>query len=198
MQHWLEKELNLKYSKPATKLQIADHEAAHAVMRKICSLPATRLIIDEYGGLCEGTGEIIGAVENLLIALAGPAWDTLEDIFPPVDQIKFKASKTSSDDISQAWRTIEGNQVLRIKVIVSVTGENSCIIDSIKESMRRWYSVAMNEIRPHRDLIVQIGQILHDEQEISAEQVELLLQDVSEGRTAFCPMLMGTSRPSPR
>jgi hypothetical protein len=78
---------NLPVRAPATVHDIAQHEAAHAVMRCLRGLPATAITARENGGLCAGTGDPIHPESELLVSLAGYAWQTgylIESISPGV------------------------------------------------------------------------------------------------------------------
>ena len=57
-------------------LTIAEHEAAHAVMRWLRGLPATDVYVEETGGFTDGTGRRVDPENNVLVALAGFAWET--------------------------------------------------------------------------------------------------------------------------
>ena len=61
---------------PVDLWTIAGHEAAHAVMRYLCGMPATEITASPEGGLCAGTGKRVLAADQLWVLLAGIAWET--------------------------------------------------------------------------------------------------------------------------
>jgi hypothetical protein len=168
-----------------TPLIVAQHEAAHAVMRKICMMPATRIFLHAEGGFCEGTGAVVKAEHELLFSLAGFAWETLEGYGPKVGSINIGFAVFGPEDFRDAWRILETRPLLRLRVKIGPSGKPQAITDPVCGVLRRWYSVAMDELRPHRDLIIRVGEILHKDGEISARRVGALLRGVEMGRRCF-------------
>lgn len=188
MANWLKKELdkqerirNERYASEPVFLQIARHEVAHAVMRKIVSLPATRVTLHEDGGLCEGTGTRIKAYQAVLVSLAGLAWESLSGIAPPVHQINFEETRHTFEDVGQAWQLLERGEYLRIHAIIGKNGECNMEIECVEKAIGRWYSRTMKELEPHSGLILATGKTLHEAGELSASQTAALLRGVSRG-----------------
>lgn len=188
MANWLKEELDKqerirkeRYASEPESLQIARHEMAHAVMRKILSLPATRVTLYEGGGLCEGTGTIIKADQAVLVSLAGPAWESLFGIARPVHQINFEKSRHTFEDVGQAWETLDRVECLRLRITTGKTGEDTVEIECVEKAIRRWYSRTMKELEPHSGLILATGKILHEAGELSARRTAALLRGVRPG-----------------
>jgi hypothetical protein len=93
--------------------------------------------------------------------LAGPAWESLFGIAPPVHQINFEKSRHTFDDMGQAWETLERVESLRIHVTNEKNGECTMEIESVEMSIRRWYLRTMKELAPYSDLILTTGRKLH-------------------------------------
>lgn len=169
------------FDKEPRALHAARHEAAHAVMMKILGLPATRITLNDTGGFCEGTGKIIRREEDVLCSLAGFAWETLFGIAPPVDQINFETSRHTIEDLRQAWEILDRFEHLRIVGILVGNGEWMFKTESVKTAIRRYYSRAMKELNPHRDLILATGAKLYEAGELSARRTAALLRGVTPG-----------------
>ncbi|RPJ79558.1 MAG: hypothetical protein EHM13_13280 [Acidobacteria bacterium] len=74
---------------------IAQHEAAHAVMRWLLGLPATALSVQDGGGVCEGTGRREPAGDVLMVFLAGYA--------PEADYTAFGVPDLSPQDTRDVY-----------------------------------------------------------------------------------------------
>ena len=168
-----------------TPLQVAQHEAAHAVMRKICGMTATRLHLHDEGGFCAGTGKSIRADDELIYTLAGFAWETLEGYGPKIGSINLGMGVFGPEDFREAWEILETREHLRFKVKTSPTGEPKAVFDTVCGTLRRYFAMAMAELKPHRGAIERIGAILHEEGELSAKRVGALLRGVEAGRKVF-------------
>jgi hypothetical protein len=157
--------------KKFTKSLLAEHEVAHAVMRKLVDLPATKVWIDGEEGMCEGTGEIIGNEEALLVTLAGIA----SELPTPSFRIDWEDARFTFVDAGTAWDLVSKNQALCVRGFP----DRTVIIEDPVDTLHRWLARAVDMLEPHQQLIKEMGRILHDEGEISADSVADHLRSVT-------------------
>lgn len=146
----------------------AEHEAAHAVMMKLCGLPATELAIDEDGGgSCEGTNLTIRADTILLVTLAGMVWES-GCRFTLIDWEKVRFT---FDDAGVAWQLVSDFPLLCQRVTLS--GELT--VEEPAATLNRWFAKAGDILKPHKATIRRLGKILEDEGSLSPRQVASIL-----------------------
>lgn len=152
----------------------AEHEVAHAVMRKLCRLSATELAVDGLGGgFCEGSGERINENEALLVTLAGIAWET-GCRFTLID---WEMVRHTFVDAGEAWKLVNDLPILRFRPkYVEETDSWEERFEDPNNALNRWFAEAGERLKPHRALIRRLGKILEDEGSLSAARVDSYLR----------------------
>lgn len=148
---------------------LAQHEAAHAVMRWILWLPATEILIDdEGGGMCKGSGKRISLDKDVLVSLAGPVWEVGCFSTESIDL----DGTLNFQDLIQAEAVINKCIALRYQV-----EDNKVIEKSTRESLRAWLKRAAELLFPHGDAVESIGARLEERRSLSAKSVAALLRE---------------------
>lgn len=161
--------------KASPEAMAAQHEAAHAVMRKLCRLKATRLSVDGAGGgYCEGSGERIKPDENLLVTLAEMAWET----GCCFTLIEWETVRFTFTDAGEAWQLVNDFPWLCVRI----TQAQESIVEEPAAALCRWFSRAGDMLKPHRPVIRKMGGMLQAQGSLSARQVAALLRGT---KTAF-------------
>jgi hypothetical protein len=151
---------------------IAGHEAAHAVMRYLLGLPCTRLTADENGGFCYGTGKPIEFKQDILVTLAGMAWEA--GCF--FELINLRSSRFGDLDYARAqleskfWHRIRrgrGGKVVIRRV-------DTCVKHLLREAIAILY--------PFDDEIDQLGMDLADCGDMSARRVAAYMRHAIKPR----------------
>jgi len=151
---------------------IARHEAAHAVMRKMCGLGPTSLLAGSEAGYCAGTGTYITSEAALLIVLAGPLAD-VGYVFEWGDW-----EKSHSVDLSLAKQMIEENVLLRMKFCQSAT---PLVPLSPSEALKMQLTRAGDMLLDHVELIEELAEMLVEHHGfLSAQEVGRCLAEVEE------------------
>ncbi len=159
------------HAQPVSQIILAaQHEAAHAVMRKICRLKATRLSVDsDGGGYCEGSGERIKPEENLLVTLAEMAWETgCRFTLLDWENVRF-----SFVDAGEAWQIVTDFPHL----CYSINQADEFIIQEPTDALQRWFNIAGDMLKPHRRVIRRIGDALQLNGFLSASQTASFLRN---------------------
>ena len=159
----------MKTPKVSPQKRAAEHEAAHAVMRKLCRWKATRLSVDgEGGGFCEASHEQIKADEALLVTLAGMAWET----GCRFTLIEWETTRFTFQDAGEAWQLVNDFPLL----CVGITQAQEPIVEEPAEALCRWFARAGDMLKPHRPVIRKMGEMLQAQGSLSARQVAALLR----------------------
>jgi hypothetical protein len=162
----------MKLPKASLQTIAAQHEAAHAVMRKLCLMKATWLSVDgRGGGYCAGSGERIHADDNLLVTLAGMAWET----GCRFTLIKWETARFTFVDAGEAWRLVNDVPCL----CQSINPAQEPILQEPAAALNRWFAKAGDMLKPHRQLIRQMGNILQADGFLTARQVAALLRKIN-------------------
>ncbi len=150
---------------------LAQHECAHAVMRKLCRMQASRLSVDTVGnGLCEGTGKTIGCDAALLVTIAGIAWETGLR-FTLID---WEQTRLTFGDAAEAWQLVTSAPTLRLRI---TAGEELAFEEPV-HALNRWLARASDMLKPHSPLIRSMGNLLRKERVLAARRVAELLREV--------------------
>ena len=148
--------------------EIAEHEAAHAVMRWLRWLPATEIWINDEEGMCEGTGQTIALDTSVLVSLAGVAWEA-GCYF--TDSLDLDGTR-DVQDLIDAEAILEKDVYLRTRV------EDEKLIEiSTRESLRNWIKRAGELLFPHASAVESIGANLVQHRRLSAKSVAAFLRE---------------------
>lgn len=148
---------------------LAQHEAAHAVMRWILWLPATEILInDEGGGMCKGSGKRISLDKDVLVSLAGPAWEAGCCFTDSIDL----DGTLNFQDLIDAEAVID--KCVHLRMLVD---GNEMIEKSTRESLRAWLKRAGELLFKHGDAVESIGARLEERRSLSAKSVAALLRE---------------------
>lgn len=140
---------------------IAIHEAGHAIMRWVRSLPSTAVWADEDGGLCEGCGKPIDAETHLLLLLAGFATEADYMLLPE----RVNLPESDGDDFDKAWRLLHQSPHLRNE------GE------SMDDAIMRWMIRTGHALYPYRELVERLGFTLAERRHLSARSVAAIIRE---------------------
>ncbi|MEK7953261.1 hypothetical protein [Luteolibacter soli] len=133
---------------------VAEHEVAHAVMRKICGLRATTLVATSQGGFCEGSSEPAGNTQALLVMLAGYVWEALAEGRDgnDIDLVPFR----ENSDIKRAWELLDEYTWLRLRE----HEDGKVVVMPVEDAMKVWAERAGRLIWRYRRVIRSLGQEL--------------------------------------
>lgn len=146
---------------------LAEHEAAHAVMRWLLGLPATEIWINDEGGLCEGSGEMIPCETAVLVKLAGVAWEA-GCIFTDLIDL----ANSHFQDLIEAEAILDKAVWLRFRV-----EDKKVIEESTSDSLRTWLKQAGELLFPHAFAVESIGASLANRRRLSAKTVAAFLRE---------------------
>ena len=171
---------------------LAQHEAAHAVMRWILWLPATEILInDKGGGICKGTGKRISVDKDVLVSLAGPAWEAGCCFTDSIDL----DSPLHFQDLIEAKAVID--KCVHLRMLVD---GNKMIEKSTRESLQTWLKRAGELLFRHADAVESIGASLEHKKRLSAKTVAAFLREhgkrIPRSRAAMA-LICITPRDSP-
>ena len=175
----------------------AKHEAAHAVMRWLLGLPATRLELHDTGGLCHGSGKLIETRDELLVTLAGFAWEAGYLLFD-VDWVGSR-----SDDFDHARDILRRCPHLCLGFAASKR-KNRVVTQNVDVALKRWFRSAGQALLPHDDLIDVLGDELVLSRKLSARHVAAIMREHgeadldSERRRSATEALIREYEPAPR
>jgi hypothetical protein len=157
-------------------LEIAQHEAGHAVMQWLRGYPATELTVGRDGGLCAGTGRPIRPEDNLLIALGGIAVDSGYGF------CKVDLEHSELDDLDQARRELRSRSWLRL---VGDGASPVVLTETVEDALARYFRRACDLLFPEMELVEFMGFRLFQAGRLSARSVAALCREHSrrQGQT---------------
>ena len=155
---------------------IAEHEVAHAVMRRICGLRVTTLVATPEWGFCEGSAEPTGKVEVLLVLLAGYVWEALDE-GRDTDDIDLVPLRENSD-IERVWEMLDDYTWLCLRE----HDDRKVEVMSVEDSMKVWAERAARLIWRYRRVIRSLGQELAAAGFLSARCLNRRLRHIEPSR----------------
>jgi hypothetical protein len=155
---------------------IAEHQAAHAVMRWLCGLPATRLVCGANGGLCNATCSKFNTADILAVILAGVTWEH------SCRRVRINWRTTKFQDVDEALRMLERFPRLRLAFPRSGDGEAKTLTPH--RAVESWMEVVGYELRPHSDQIRDLGRLLAERKTLSARTVGAIFREYNKRNRA--------------
>jgi hypothetical protein len=151
----------------ADSATVCVHEAAHAVMRCLVGLPATRLSLSDNGGLCEGTGRVCDVRQMLPVLLAGMACE----IGYGLHRCGVDWQNTTFDDADKAREIL--NRCPQLLVIIR---DGEPVFESVEAAMSRHLMQAGELLFPYALEIESLGLLLEQAGEMSARRVAAFMR----------------------
>ncbi len=136
-------------------------------MRWLRGLEATELTASDTGGRCEGTGRPVGAQCELLVTLAGFAYESGCG-FSKVD-----FAKSQTEDFTSAREMLATTEYLRI--MVSLDGVIKVM--EVEEALAHHFARAGELLFPHIDIVEHLGSLLAEKRRLSARSVAAVLRE---------------------
>lgn len=145
---------------------IAEHEAAHAVMRWYCGLPAASMsLFDDGGCVIAGKGRAF-AMDLFYVAVAGFAWDNRG---LPID-----VATSSAQDFNNARKILETPAGSTLRLVDDLESQSSRI-QTIDETIQRHLALAFDVLDGFRDAVEYLGQRLLEKRMLSSRSVASIL-----------------------
>lgn len=141
---------------------VARHEASHAVMRWLCGLEQTDILVrKDLSGYCEGTGKTIRVQDEMLILLAGFAYEAGYGLS------KVNFAKSRCDDLERAREILKRCRFLRTRIVVPDVmpppgTEIECVVEEVEEALERWFKETCKRLLPYAYAVEELGEALLD------------------------------------
>lgn len=161
---------------------IARHEAAHAVMRALLGLPCGYIIATPEEGFNSGSGRKISPKQEILIALAGFAWEALaSSLGKPLPEVSWDTSR--SDDVDAA-RDVLRRAPSIVPLLQLKEGSPELVPMSINQALDFWFKCAAQLLKEQFGLIENIGSKAEESGRLSERQVEAIIRTSIKGYRA--------------
>ena len=147
----------------------AKHEAAHAVMRWVLGMTPTPIELNPNGGCCFGSSATVQPQDQLLVTLAGFAWESGCGIA----KIDFATSHTADFDDARSLLISRIHLRSRIEIIGE---EQRIVFDDVDESLNRWFRTAGEMLLPYLELVDELGEQLLENGRLSSDQIAAIIR----------------------
>ena len=155
-------------------LQIAEHEVAHAVMRWLRGMPATEITANHQGGVCAGTGKVVRAEDELLVTLAGFAWESGCGV------AEVDLANSRADDFDVARRILQHSEWLRLLPGADDQGGVVARLKTVDDALLHHFRRAGDLLNPYAELVHAMGERLAVDGVVSARSVVAMCREFAK------------------